>query len=153
MKKESTDNFYVIGSEKGVRITCSGELADLANVYVDGVLINKANYTLNGESSTVVTFTKEFMETLSEERHIFTLEYTEDRKSEAVVTIVKFLLGDPDGDGKITLSDALAILKYAVGLEQETFIDEAADCDEDGKITVADALMVLKCVVGILTLS
>ena len=152
MKKESTDDIYVLGSEKGVRITCSGVLADLVNVYVDGILIDKANYTLNGEDSTVVTFTKEFMETLSEGKHVFTLEYTEDRKSEVAVTVVKFLLGDVDGDGEVTADDALAILKYLAGLKQETFVGEAADCDKDEKITADDALAILKYLVGIIKL-
>ena len=79
--------------------------------------LDNANYTLNGKDFTVVIFTKKFMETLSEGKHIFTLEYTEDRKSEVAVMIVKFRLGDADGDGEITPIDALAVLKHVAKIE------------------------------------
>ena len=62
----------------------------------------------------------------------------------AYIVIVENLLGDTDGDGKITTSDALAILKYVAKIEQDGFINDAADCDKDGKITTSDALAVLK---------
>ena len=54
------------------------------------------------------------------------------------------LLGDADGDGKITASDALAILKYVAKIGQDRFVNDAADCNKDGGITASDALAVLK---------
>ena len=63
---------------------------------------------------------------------------------------VQILLGDANGDGEISVSDALAILKYVVGLEQDVFWEEAGDCDGKKGINVEDALAVLKYIVGIL---
>lgn len=60
--------------------------------------------------------------------------------------------GDVNSDGTINTLDALAILKYVVGLEtldQNQF--KSADLDFDGKITSADALCILKYVVGIIS--
>ena len=54
------------------------------------------------------------------------------------------VLGDVNGDGKITTSDALAILKHIAHIDQIRFIDDAADCDKNGKTTTGDALAVLK---------
>ena len=54
------------------------------------------------------------------------------------------MLGDADGDGKITASDALAILKYVAKIGQDRFVNDAADCDKNGGITASDALAVLK---------
>ena len=53
--------------------------------------------------------------------------------------------GDLDGDGEITVSDALAALRIAAKLADET--PEAiaiGDADGDGRITVADALAILR---------
>lgn len=60
-------------------------------------------------------------------------------------------LGDADGKGGITSNDALAILRYEVGLEQDDFIPELADCDGVAGITSSDALMVLRYEVGTIT--
>ena len=59
--------------------------------------------------------------------------------------------GDLDGDGVITVSDALAALRIAAKLADET--DQAlatGDMDSDGSITVADALRILRISVGLL---
>ena len=53
--------------------------------------------------------------------------------------------GDADGDGAITVADALIALRVAARLAEET--PELLDCcdtDGDGKITVADALAILR---------
>ena len=53
--------------------------------------------------------------------------------------------GDMDGNGEITVSDALAVLRIAARLAPET--PEAlriGDMDKDGSITVSDALRVLR---------
>ncbi len=74
----------------------------------------------------------------------------------AVISILTFVLlaisasaatelGDIDGDGNVSVSDARSVLRYAVKLdtpseEQNT----AADVDSDKNITVADARLVLR---------
>ena len=59
-------------------------------------------------------------------------------------------LGELDGDGKVTVSDALLTLRIAAGLlapsEEQA---SAGDFDGDGRITVADALSALRCAVGL----
>ena len=53
--------------------------------------------------------------------------------------------GDFDGDGKITVSDALAALRIAAKMVEETADDIAiGDIDADGKITVSDSLAILR---------
>ena len=55
------------------------------------------------------------------------------------------MLGDIDGDGKVTAKDALKLQKYVIHLAQ---LDEkalkAADVNGDGKITNKDALEILR---------
>jgi hypothetical protein len=53
--------------------------------------------------------------------------------------------GDPDGDGEITVADALAALRVAAKLAEPTEdLLAACDIDGDGAITVADALSILR---------
>lgn len=60
--------------------------------------------------------------------------------------IAPVILGDADGDGKVTASDARLILRAAVGLEEVPL--EAGDFDGDGKITASDARAALRTSVG-----
>lgn len=72
---EATDNTYVIGSGDSVTITCTGALKDFVSVYMDGVEVDKSNYTL-AEGSTILTFTSQYLNTLSVGKHKVTLNYT-----------------------------------------------------------------------------
>ena len=55
------------------------------------------------------------------------------------------VLGDFDGDGEITVSDALSALRIAAKLAPETPETLAiGDVDGDGIITVSDALQILR---------
>ena len=57
----------------------------------------------------------------------------------------KLLLGDIDGDGKITAADARLALRASVGTEELTAEEfKRADMDGDGKITAADARTILR---------
>ncbi|MBQ9557346.1 MAG: hypothetical protein IJU94_01940, partial [Clostridia bacterium] len=57
-----------------------------------------------------------------------------------------------DGDGEITVGDALMTLRVAAKLI--TFPDEATfalgDVDKDGEITVGDALKILRVAAGLI---
>lgn len=68
------------------------------------------------------------------------------------VIYVKFLRGDADGEGNVTINDALAILKEVAKIQNVTFVKEAADCDGDGAVSINDAIMVLKHVAKIIDL-
>lgn len=63
------------------------------------------------------------------------------------------VLGDADGNGKVELSDAVLVLKAALGITPlEGDRQKAADADGNGKVELADAVLVLKAALGILTL-
>ena len=64
---------------------------------------------------------------------------------------VKYLeKGDVDGDGDVDVSDARAVLRAAVGLEElDDAAEKRADVDGDGKVTVADAREILRAATGL----
>lgn len=49
------------------------------------------------------------------------------------------ILGDADGDGRITIMDVTAIQKYIAFMPTPEFDEIAADVDGNGKVTIADA--------------
>lgn len=62
------------------------------------------------------------------------------------------LNGDADGDGIVTVADALMVLRHAMGiitLDGSTAL--VCDVDHDGSVTIADALMILRFSMGIIS--
>jgi len=69
----------------------------------------------------------------------------------ASVTVTASTPGDTNGDGSVTIVDALMIAQYYVGLPVTNFNQAAADTNCDGSITIVDALRVAQYYVGLLT--
>lgn len=68
-----------------------------------------------------------------------------------IVEFTDVAYGDVDGDGSITASDALLVLKFVVRLQTGTMEQQArANVDKDASITAADALLILKHVVNLI---
>lgn len=54
-------------------------------------------------------------------------------------------VGDVDGDGEVTVADALSVLRVAAKLAPQTISTGASyDFNSDGEVTVADALAILR---------
>ncbi len=60
----------------------------------------------------------------------------------------EIISGDADGDGMLTVSDALQVLREAVGLRYA--FATVSDADTDGEVTVSDALFILRSCAGII---
>ena len=71
------------------------------------------------------------------------IEFTADCK---VTVTERFFKGDVNGDGDVDTRDAIAILKYVVGITPEGF-NAAADYNNDGDVDTRDAIAILKKVV------
>lgn len=72
---------------------------------------------------------------------VIELFYTDNIEAEGVTT----LIGDVDGDGSVTVADALMLLRCALGVEPTTAAALAnGDVDGDGMLSAADALEVLR---------
>ena len=56
--------------------------------------------------------------------------------------------GDANGDGSITISDALSIVSFILGTMPSDFTYYAADVNHDCKVTIADAVDVVNMILS-----
>ncbi len=56
----------------------------------------------------------------------------------------EILLGDTDGDGRITIIDVTIIQKKLASIPVAVYIEEASDVDHDGSVTIVDATYIQK---------
>ena len=61
----------------------------------------------------------------------------------ATLTVKTFTPGDTDGNGKVTVNDAVLAINHILGVENESFIAPAADLDGNGVITVNDVVIMI----------
>ena len=54
-----------------------------------------------------------------------------------------YIVGDANGDGEVTVGDAVAIVNYILGNPSVDFNAAAADVNGDGEVTVSDAVAVV----------
>ena len=68
----------VVDTQKneGLAIRASGELSKFKEVQLDGAVVDPSNYTVS-EGSTIVTFSADYLKTLSEGEHAVTIVFTD----------------------------------------------------------------------------
>ena len=69
-------------------------------------------------------------------QHIYTIQFK------------KYLKGDANGDGKVTITDAVAVVNYILNTTQAKFIKSAADIDSNGEITITDAVGIVNIILN-----
>ena len=77
-------------------------------------------------------------------KHFYQIQTEEKKSLRLKIEYTPFNAYDVDGDGKITVDDALKLLRAVSGQESSEGLIPAHDIDGDGNITVADALSVLR---------
>ena len=65
------------------------------------------------------------------------------RDNSAVLTITEAMLGDVNGDGRISVTDVISIVGYIMENEPSKFIRKVADVNGDGSISITDAVLVI----------
>lgn len=70
-------------------------------------------------------------------------------KLAAAIVKAQFILGDVDGDGGITATDAAQVLRYAAYMEVIGFNEAVADVDGAVGISAGDAAMILRVAAGL----
>jgi len=58
------------------------------------------------------------------------------------------LAGDVNGDGKVSITDAVYVVNYVLQQPAADFQEKAADLNGDGKITITDAVQIVNIILG-----
>ena len=103
--------------------------SDVKTVVVSG---NKMTATIEGLKSGAIYAFRSYAKTTSG------TTYGEEK------TFHTILIGDVDGDGKLTKADADAIAKHIMGQTPSGFNKKMADLNEDGYVNVADIVLLVK---------
>lgn len=61
----------------------------------------------------------------------------------AKLTVTDVMVGDSNGDGKISITDAVVVVNYILNKPSSNFVSEAADVNMDGKISITDAVVIV----------
>ena len=61
----------------------------------------------------------------------------------AKLTLKEAVPGDTNGDGKITITDAVSIVNYILERTPSVFITKSADVNNDGTISITDAVSII----------
>ena len=56
------------------------------------------------------------------------------------ITVRPIILGDANNDGKVNITDAVAVVDYILGNEPENFNVKVADVNKDGNVNITDAV-------------
>lgn len=54
------------------------------------------------------------------------------------------MLGDADGDGRVSIADVTVVIDYLLTLDASIINLDNADCDKDGKISIADVTSLIE---------
>ena len=66
----------------------------------------------------------------------------------STLTINDFILGDTNGDGNVSVTDAVMVVSHVLGNDPEGFVSNAADMNDSGDITITDAVAIIKVVLN-----
>lgn len=64
------------------------------------------------------------------------------------LTLTEVITGDINGDGRVTITDAVGIVNYILHRAPSVFITKAADVNGDGSISISDAVGVVNIVLN-----
>ncbi|MCD7819883.1 MAG: hypothetical protein LUH07_12680, partial [Lachnospiraceae bacterium] len=116
---DATTDSYTIGSDINAVIKCSGELSEFVSVAVDDVLVDASNYDLT-EGSTIITFHKAYMDSLSVGEHKVTLTYTDGRTVSTSLVVYEAEKTTEAMEAETTMTES-----ETVATESETTTTEA----------------------------
>ena len=145
-KAEQYTSFEFTATKDGVAVQPSGKLT-VTFAIPAGYSTNVALYYMDGSGklTRLEGSVDKNARTFTAEIGVFGIYILADED-----TIPSVVIGDTNGDGRVTVSDARAILRYMAGLTEEGEVNEAAaDFNGDGRVTVSDARAILRHIAGL----
>lgn len=66
----------------------------------------------------------------------------------ATLTVTEAVMGDVNGDGRVSITDVISMNSYILEEEPARFIRKVADLNGDGKVTITDMVQVIDIILG-----
>lgn len=76
------------------------------------------------------------------------LEDIHPKNSTATLTVTEAVMGDVNGDGRVSVTDVISMNSYILEEEPARFIRKVADLNGDGKVTITDMVQVIDIILG-----
>ena len=70
------------------------------------------------------------------------------KNSTAKLTVTEAVMGDVNGDGRVSVTDVISINSYILEEEPAQFIRKVADLNGDGKVTITDLVQIIDIILG-----
>ena len=70
------------------------------------------------------------------------------KNSTASLTVTEAMMGDVNGDGRVSVTDVISMNSYILEEEPAQFIRKVADLNGDGKVTITDLVQVIDIILG-----
>ena len=70
------------------------------------------------------------------------------KNSTATLTVTEAVMGDVNGDGRVSVTDVISMNSYILEEEPARFIRKVADLNSDGKVTITDMVQVIDIILG-----
>ena len=70
------------------------------------------------------------------------------KNSTATLTVTEAVMGDVNGDGRVSVTDVISMNSYILEEEPAQFIRKVADLNGDGKVTITDIVQVIDIILG-----
>ena len=76
------------------------------------------------------------------------LEDIHPKNSTATLTVTEAMMGDVNGDGRVSVTDVISMNSYILEEEPAQFIRKVADLNGDGRVTITDMVQVIDIILG-----
>ena len=70
------------------------------------------------------------------------------KNSTATLTVTEAVMGDVNGDGRVSVTDVISMNSYILEEEPAQFIRKVADLNGDGRVTITDMVQVIDIILG-----
>lgn len=70
------------------------------------------------------------------------------KNSTAKLIVTEAVMGDVNGDGRVSVTDVISMNSYILEEEPAQFIRKVADLNNDGKVTITDMVLVIDIILG-----
>lgn len=144
LKNDSAEIEWYRGSTSGIKIKTDSESV-VASVSVDGSYLGDTVVSNMILHEGVLTIGKSELAGLTSGEHELTVTFDDGTVNVKLMIVDSYIMGDADGNGRITIADVTLIQRAGIDLEKLSELRTAAsDVNGDGRISVLDATCVQK---------